>query len=598
MRLHLTLGLITILALVLTLRAERGHRFTFAQAEDIARKRAAAKYVPLPDAMPPQLKQLTPQQDAGIFWKDSYRLWRKKGLPFQVDFYHQLNSNPQPHVSPEINTADRKGSHPWVYSPRFFNFIDLAAKPPAPFEINPPLPPDLGYAGFYVRYPDMGIGSNPDSLDGFFSALGCSYFRALAKEQVYGLSARGLAIDTAMENNKPPEEFPIFTDWWLQEPAPNATELVADAILDSPSVSGAYEFTIHPGAVTSVDVHASLFFRQKADKLGLAPFSSMYLYGENAKDHFNDNVHPEIHDSDGVLVNTGAGDWEWHPLQQTPFLQRYSFHDENPKGFGVLQRDRDFQHYQDLNNKYNVRPSAWVTTHGNWGKGKVQLAQLNSNDFNTDNVVVFWRPDQPVNPGDHIDVSYTIDFYMNDAARPPLAYTKQTLINAPAPPPPPPVPTVGSSAVPPAPPTPPAASNTASKPTPAPASAAKPATNAAPVSPQAKPPVPPPTTPATPPPPPTPAPPTGTVPVQFLVDFAGNGIENIPANQPPELELTYLPPGTYLREKSVEKNGYDNSWRVTFTIIPLKHFVPTQLRCRLLQNHKPITETWCYTWHQ
>jgi glucans biosynthesis protein len=576
MRLHLTLAIITALALVITLRANVRHAFTFAHLQEMAQQRAQAKYVPLPDVLSPQLKKLTPQQDAGIFWKDTYRLWRKKGLPFQVDFYPQLNSNPNPHVAPQINSVDRKGSHPLAYSPLYFNFLDLTTHPATPLTFDPPLPANLGYAGFYARYPDMGIHSNPNSLDGFFSVLGGSYFRVLAKEQVYGLSARGLAIDTNTPNKK--EEFPTFTDWWLQEPLPTATSLVLDAMLDSPSVTGAYEFTISPGSQTSVDIRASLYFRAPVDQLGIAPFSSMYLFGENAKDHFGDNVHPEIHDSDGVLINTHAGEWEWHPLQQTPFLQSYSFHDENPRGFGLIQRDRDFQHYQDLQMLYNVRPSAWVTPHGDWGKGKVQLIQLNSNNFNTDNVVLFWSPDQPVKAGDHLDANYTIDYYMNDAARPPLAYCKQTLINCPAPPAPAPPIVV--------PPTPPVSAPTKVAAVIPPTVLSKPAATNAPPA------MGPPTG-----PPPIPIP-VGTVPVQFLIDFMGDGIENIPANQPPDLDLVYGPPGTYLREKNVQKNGYDNSWRVTFTIIPLKHFTPTQLRCRLLQNNKPLTETWVYTWHQ
>jgi glucans biosynthesis protein len=336
MRLHLTLALITVIALVVTLRAAKQHHFAFAEVEQMAHKRAALAYVPLPDVLPPQLKKLTPQQDAGIFWKDTYRLWRKKGLPFQIDFYHQLNSNPTPHVAPAINTVDRKGSHPLAYSPTFFNFLDLTAKPPVPLVFNPPLPSTLGYAGFYVRYPNLAIGSNPGSLDGFFSVLGSNYFRVIAKDQVYGLSARGLAIDTGIDGKT--EEFPTFTDWWLQEPAPTDTALTLYALLDSPSVSGAYQFTIHPGGVTYVDIHASLFFRQKVERLGLAPFSSMYLFGENAKNHFNDNVHPEIHDSDGVLLHTGGDEWIWRPLGQDNQLQLYNFLDENPKGFGLLQR--------------------------------------------------------------------------------------------------------------------------------------------------------------------------------------------------------------------------------------------------------------------
>ncbi len=429
MRLHLTIALIVTLLLVLTIRANHKHRFTFKQVEEMAGKRAQGKYTPLPDTLPPQLKTLTPAQEAGIFWKDTSRLWRKKGLPFQVDFYHPLNSNPLPHFTPRINSVDSKGQHPLAYSPAQFNFLNL--------NFNPPLPTDLGFAGFYLRYPDIGIGSNPNSLDGFFSVLGSCYYRALAKNQVYGLSARGLAINTAGVPGKT-EEFPQFTDWWLVEPASNATQMVVYALLDSPSVSGAYEFKISPGSVTSVEVHAVLFFRQKVEQLGIAPFSSMYEYGENAKDHFGDTVHPEIHDSDGLLMEKHNGEWVWRPLAQATQLQIYPHPDESPKGFGLIQRDRDFQHYQDLEKKYNVRPSSWVTPHGDWGKGAYQLTQLVTNNKDTDNVILFWCPSQKPNVGDRMDVSYTVNFYMNDAQRPPLAYCKSTFINAPAPPPTPP----------------------------------------------------------------------------------------------------------------------------------------------------------------
>ena len=156
MRLHLTLALITIVALAITLRSEKGHRLTFAQVNALAQKSAAAKYEPLPDVLPLQLKKLTPQQDAGIFSKESARLWKKKGLPFQVDFYPQLNSNPQPHIAPAIYYSDRKGSHLLPYSPAFFNFLNVTVNPPTPLVFNPPLPANLGYAGFYVRYPGHG----------------------------------------------------------------------------------------------------------------------------------------------------------------------------------------------------------------------------------------------------------------------------------------------------------------------------------------------------------------------------------------------------------------------------------------------------------
>ena len=596
MRLHLTLALITIVALYLTLRAERRHHFTFAQVEKIAAERAALPYVGLPDALAlaPQLRNLTPEQDAGIFSKETARLWRRKGLPFQIDFYHQLNSNPIPHISPNYRVVDAKGPHdPLPYSTNLFNFYNVKTNPPQSLVFNPPLPNTLGFAGYYVRYPDMAIGSNPGSLDGFFSALGASYFRAIAKNQVYGLSGRGIGINTSLDDPKHPEEFPVFTDWWLHEPASTATQLVLDAILDGPSVCGAYEFRITPGAVTSVDIQASLYFRQDVARLGIDPFSSMYLFGENASDHFNDTAHQEIHDSDGLLMQSGKDEWDWQPLSQSDDkrtgakgyqLQSYAFPQDGPKGFGLLQRDRDYQHYQDNVMLYNMRPSAWVTPHEGFGKGEVTLIERPSNDFNTDNVVMFWHPAEPIKAGDHKEFNYTIDFYTDDSSRPPLAYTRQTLINVPAPPPPPPAPFTGEP-TPPKPTPPPAPpATTAAKTNAPPVLAGLPATNAPPLV-------------IGPPYPGKPIP-KGTTPVQFLVDFAGDGIENIPANQPPDLDLSFDPPGTYVRDQSVEKNGYDNSWRATISIIPFKPFVPTVLKCRLMRDGKPLSETWNYTWRQ
>ena len=607
MRLHFTLAIITIVALYLTLRAERRHHFTFQQVEQVAKERASKPFVGLPDALAlaPQLRNLTPEQDAGIFSKETSREWRRKGLPFQIDFYRQLNSNPIPHISPRFRIVDAKGPHdPLQYSPALFNFYNVRTNPPQSLVFNPPLPNSLGFAGYYVRYPDMAIGSNPGSLDGFFSALGASYFRAIAKNQVYGLSGRGIAINTSLDDPKHPEEFPIFTDWWLHEPSSTATQLVLDAILDGPSVCGAYEFKITPGTVTSVEIRASLYFRQDVARLGIDPFSSMYLFGENASDHFNDTAHQEIHDSDGLLIESGKEEWDWQPLSQSDDkrtgakgyqLQSYAFAEDGPKGFGLLQRDRDYQHYQDNVMLYNMRPSAWVTPHSGFGKGEVTMIMRPSNDFNTDNVVMFWHPAEAIKAGDHKEFSYTIDFYTDDSNRPPLAYTRQTLINVPAPPPPPPAPFTAEPKNP-TPAEPPAPAASSAKTNAAPAVAAKPGTNAAPVI-AAKP-----ATNAPPlvigPPFPGKPIPQGTTSVQFLIDFAGDGIANIPANQPPTLDLTYDPPGTYVRDQSVEKNGYDNSWRATISIIPFKPFVPTILKCRLLRDGKPVTETWNYTWRQ
>ena len=374
MRLHIVLAILTALALYLTFRGKPHAKFTFGQVQELARQRATEKFQPLPDVLPPGLKKLSPEQELGVFWNDRFRLWRNAGLPFQVDFFPLSNDQ---HTSPFINIVDRHGSRPLVYSNDYFHF-DVP--------VSPPLPADLGYGGFYVRYPNMAPKSDPKSpLDGFFSVKGASYFRVLARGQEYGLSARALAINAITEHD---EEFPQVVAWWLYQPRTNADALVLDALLDSPSVSGAYEFILHPGNQTSVDVKATLYFRKTVPQLGLAPFSSMYLYGENAKNHYGNTSHPEIHDSDGVLLHTSKDEWIWRPLEQEPFRQIYNMSDENPRGFGLLQRDRDVQHYQDPAMDYNLRPSAFVTPRGDWGKGAVQLNQLPTNNTNTDNVVL------------------------------------------------------------------------------------------------------------------------------------------------------------------------------------------------------------------
>ena len=83
--------------------------------------------------------------------------------------------------------------------------------------------------------------------------------RASARDQVFGLSARGLAIDTAESWG---EEFPWFREFWLVTPAPNAKELTIYALLDSPRVTGAYRFAVEPGEQTRVDVECRLFLRE------------------------------------------------------------------------------------------------------------------------------------------------------------------------------------------------------------------------------------------------------------------------------------------------------------------------------------------------
>ena len=246
--------------------------------------------------------------------------------------------------------------------------------------------------------------NSPTYYDELVSFLGASYFRGLGKGQKYGLSARGLAIDTAVQTG---EEFPIFREFWLQRPKRGDKSVTVYALLDSPSVVGAYTFIITPGKRTVMDVDAVLIPRKKINKIGIAPLTSMFLFGENTKNRFDDH-RPEVHDSDGLLIWNGNSEVLWRPLDNSKYLRISSFLDNNPKGFGLMQRDRNPEHYLDFEADYELRPSAWVEPKGNWGKGMVQLVEIPSIQEIHDNIVAYWVPDEEVVPGKPLNYSYRL----------------------------------------------------------------------------------------------------------------------------------------------------------------------------------------------
>ena len=258
----------------------------------------------------------------------------------------------------------------------------------------------MGYAGFRLHYPL----NTTEYYDELISFLGASYFRALGKGQKYGLSARGLAIDTAVQTG---EEFPVFKEFWLKKPLRKDSNITLYALLDSPSVAGAYTFIITPGLNTTVDVDAVLFPRKPIGKLGIAPLTSMYLFGENSKNRFDDH-RPEVHDSDGLLVWNGNDEWLWRPLDNSKYLRVSSFSDNNPKGFGLMQRDRKPEHYMDFEAMYEQRPSVWVEPLDDWGKGVVQLVEIPSVQEIHDNIVAFWIPNQKIEPGKEYRFRYML----------------------------------------------------------------------------------------------------------------------------------------------------------------------------------------------
>jgi len=288
-------------------------------------------------------------------------------------------------------------------------------------KFDPKATEKLGYAGFRVLYPI----NKADKQDEIMTMLGASYFRVVGKGHTYGLSARGLAIDTALPSG---EEFPRFTEFWIQQPKPTDKHLVIYALLDSPRASGAYRLTLRPGSDTIVDVKAKVFLRDKVGKLGIAPLTSMFLFGANQPSKVL-NYRRELHDSSGLSIHAGNGEWIWRPLNNPKHLAVSNFSVENPRGFGLLQRGRDFSHYEDLDDRYDKRPSAWIEPKGDWGKGTVDLVEIPTADETNDNIVAFWSPEKQPEPGQAFDFAYRLHWTIDEAAlhSPDSAWVQQTL---------------------------------------------------------------------------------------------------------------------------------------------------------------------------
>ena len=224
-------------------------------------------------------------------------------------------------------------------------------------------------------------------------------------------------MDTALPR---PEEFPDFTEFFIERPDPSSSTLIVHALLDSPSITGAYRFAITPGDATVMDIDAALYPRTEIERLGIAPCTSMFQTGENDR-RMGYDWRPEIHDSDGLSIYNGAGEWLWRPLGNPATLRFNAFADQNPRGFGLLQRDRNFEHYQDDGVFYEKRPSLWVQPKAGWGAGSVQLVEIPTVDETFDNIVAFWNPAEKPQAGQELLFSYRLTWAAEAPVQPPLA---------------------------------------------------------------------------------------------------------------------------------------------------------------------------------
>jgi periplasmic glucans biosynthesis protein len=364
-------------------------RFGFDNVAEAARKLAAEPFKPLPTA-PDFLTNISYDEYRDIRFDTAQSLWRDGGR-FQVQLIHPglYYKNIVP-----INLIEGARVQRVPFSPKLFNY--------GKNKFADKIPPDLGFAGFRLAYPLY----TPTEFNHVIVFAGASYFRAVAKNEVFGLTARGLALDTGLPSG---EEFPVFREFWLERPLREARAARVYALLDSPSVAGAYEFLIAPGERTVVSVRLRLYERKRAKEVGIAPLTSMFFFGEERPRPAGD-WRPEVHDSDGLAIASTTNEWIWRPLGNPQKLRMSYFEVENPRGFGLLQRDRDFRSYEDLETRHELRPSAWVVPSTPWGKGHVKLVEIPTQNEINDNIVAYWIPRVLPAVGQPINFAYNIYF--------------------------------------------------------------------------------------------------------------------------------------------------------------------------------------------
>lgn len=376
--------------------------FSYDNVIEEARRLSTAPYkAPAPAQLPAEWRELSYDRYQQIRYRPAASLWSDRKSLFRAQFFAAGFIYAAP---VDINVVTEGVSNPFVASRDLFDWSDIELKEPPPERI--PL------AGFRFHYPLHGT----EPVDEIAAFVGASYFRLLGRNQVYGISARGLAIDTGLQRQ---EEFPYFRAFWLVTPAPEAREITFYALLDSPALSGAYMFTLRPGTETRLEVTATLFMRHAVGLLGVAPLTSMFVAGKNSDRRKPGDYRPEVHDSDGLLIETSGGEWLWRPLSNPTELDIASFGDRNPRGFGLIQRDRAFDHYQDLQALYHQRPSVWVETVGEWGEGEVRLIQIPTDSEIHDNIVAFWVGREPTKAGQRIELRYRLHTFAEAQRFPP-----------------------------------------------------------------------------------------------------------------------------------------------------------------------------------
>jgi glucans biosynthesis protein len=381
-----------------------GTPFSPSTVHDFAQDLAGKPFQPQTTELPSFLSKLSYDQYRMLRFDKAHALWRGMRIPYQVEFNHRGFI-----YSGRVDVDEVVDGHaaPVPYRPDMFDFGS----------VQRPTNEDLGFAGFRLHAPI----NRPSYYDEVCSFLGASYFRAVAKGLGYGLSARGLAIKTADPSG---EEFPYFKKFWIVRPAAGTKPgpITVYAVLDSPSATASFRFIITPGVDTVFDTQMTVFPRVDIAQIGIAPLTSMFFFDSNDRNR-TDDWRPAVHDSDGLLMQTGRGETLWRALANPRTLQVSSFADRTPRGFGLMQRKRSFADYQDLESHYENRPSCWVEPVGDWGEGAVVLVEIPTDRETNDNIVAFWRPKPPLQAKVPYDFAYRLHWSGGAPLKAPAPFT-------------------------------------------------------------------------------------------------------------------------------------------------------------------------------
>jgi glucans biosynthesis protein len=393
--------------------------FSFDRLVELAKSLGAQPFVPDNSLPAGVLQRIDYDAHGKIKFNTDNALFRSGPGQFPVTFFHLGRYFQTPvHMHVLENSDGDSFAREIVYDPRYFSMPDDS---PAR-----ELPDGAGFAGFRLQESRLGDQNKlPWQTNDWVAFLGASYFRAIGELFQYGMSARGIALDAAIPDRA--EEFPTFTRFYFEPPASDSSNAVTvHALLEGPSITGAYKFVLQRNKAVLMDVDARLFVRRGVARFGLAPLTSMYWYSETVKPTGVD-WRPEVHDSDGLAMWSGTGERIWRPLNNPAQTRASAFSDTNPRGFGLLQRDRAFDHYQD-GVYYDRRPSLWVEPMGPWGEGSVQLIEIPTDDEIHDNILACWVPKSPATAGSSYTLKYRLHWVADEPFPPPLARCVATRI--------------------------------------------------------------------------------------------------------------------------------------------------------------------------